>query len=108
MNANQMVRALRKGGFFAMKAEAPSMLSFKEINAEAILAQGTLQFNPLRIGLDKAALLLTGTYAVKDQSIALTGTLDLAEGHPEAPNGAESLKVFFGGNRDTPLMSGLK
>jgi AsmA protein len=108
LNANQMVRALRKGGFFALKAEAPSVLSFTELNAEASLAQGTLQFNPLRIGLDKAALLLTGTYAVKDQSIALTGALDLEKGHAEAPNGAESLKVFFGGNRDTPLMSGLQ
>ena len=108
MNANQMVRALRKGGFFQLKGEAPSVLSFTEINAEASLAQGTLQFNPLRIGLDEAAMLLTGTYAVKDQNIALTGTLDLEEGHPEAPNGAESIKIFFGGNRDALLMSGLQ
>jgi AsmA protein len=108
MNANQMVRALRKGGFFAMKAEAPSVLSFNEINAEATLAQGTLQFNPLQIGLDKAALNLTGAYAVKDQSLALTGTLDLEAGHPEAPDGAETLNVFFGGNRKAPLMSGLE
>jgi AsmA protein len=107
LDANQMVRALRKRGFFPLRAEAPSILSFTEINAEAALAQGTLQFAPLRIGLDKAAFNLTGAYAVKDRSIALTGTLDLEAGHPEAANGAESLKVFFGGNRDAPLMSGL-
>ncbi len=108
LNANQMVRALRKRGFFPLKTEAPSMLSFTEINAEASLAQGTLQFAPLQIGLDKAVLNLSGAYAVKDRSIALTGTLDLEADHPEAPNGAETLKVFFGGNRDAPLMSGLE
>jgi AsmA protein len=108
INANQMVRALRKGGFFPIKTEIPSLLSFTEINAEASLAQGTLQFAPLQIGLDKAVLNLSGAYAVKDRSIALTGTLDLEAGHPEAPNGAETLNVFFGGNRDAPLMSGLE
>jgi AsmA protein len=108
LNANQIVKALRQGGFFALKAEAPSTLSFTELNAEAALAQGTLQLDTLYIGLEKAALTLTGTYAVKDQSLALTGMLDLAAGHPEAPDGAERLKVFFGGNREAPLMSGLQ
>jgi AsmA protein len=108
LNANQLVRALRKGGFFQLKTEAPSVLSFTEINADATLAQGSLQFDPLKIGLDKAAMTLTGAFAVKDQSIALSGAVDLEAGHPEAPNGAENLKVFFGGNWQTPLMSGLK
>ena len=107
VSANQLVRELRKGGFFALKADTPSLFSFSEIDAEASLAQGTLQFDTLRLGLDKAVLSLTGAYAVKDQSMALTGTLDLDEGHPEAINGAERLSVFFGGNRNAPLMSSL-
>ena len=84
LNANQLVRTLRKGGFFSLRAKAPSLFSFNEINAEATLANGTLQFAPLHIGLDRADLNLTGAYAIKNQSIALTGTLNLERGHPEA------------------------
>ncbi len=99
LNANQMVRALRKNEAFELKDEALSVLSFTEINCEARLAQGTLQFESFNMGLEKSALMLTGTYGLKDQHIAMTGTLDLEEGHPEAANGAEQIRVVVNGIR---------
>ncbi len=106
-NANQLVQELRKERSFLLKPNVPSLFLFSEIDAEASLAQGTLQFDPLRVGLDKAVLTLNGAYALKDQSVALTGTLDLEKGHPEAINGDERLNVFFGGNRNSLLMSSI-
>jgi AsmA protein len=107
LNANQMIRALRNNETFELKGEALSVLSFTEINCEARLAQGALQFESFNMGLEKAALMLTGTYGLKDQHIAMTGTLDLEAGHPETANGAEHIRVRFNGNRNTPLISGI-
>ena len=107
INANQMIAALRQGGFFSLAAEPPSALSFTDFTADAKLENGTLQFDPVKVGLDKAGLTLNGTYAIKEQSLALTGQLNLDAGHAEALNNAETINVFFGGNRNAPLMSAI-
>lgn len=102
-----LIPQLRSGGFVPLLSKQPSAFAFNELNAEAKLAGGTLLINPLRIGINEAAIELSGAYAMKEDSLALTGKIDLAETHGEAVNGAETIPFFIGGNRHAPLMSAL-
>ncbi|MGL4405835.1 MAG: AsmA family protein, partial [Notoacmeibacter sp.] len=72
-----ILKELRRGGFMALNANHPAILPFNELNIEGNLTKGTLQINPLKIGLPSALIDLSGAYAFKEDSLALTGSVML-------------------------------
>lgn len=105
--SSMMIAELQRGGFIALDRSVGKKLMFTELNAEASLSHGNLQITPLKIGLSGATVDLSGAYAFKEDSFALTGHVSLETGQAVAGNTNNGIRVFVGGSRQSPIVSAL-
>ena len=118
LSLSTFVKNLRSGRFFELKdrvQKESGQFSFNNLDAKGVFDNGSIRFENIAVGLDRANIKLDGLASLSNQSLAMSGTVTLDDNHPlyvkpqiikpETDIKKEVIRFFIGGDYHQAFVS---